>query len=230
MLFSRLKTINFFILFFALLLINCGQDSSKAKHETLSDEIKKLPYALKIESLKLGPGSGFGKEKLPNIVLGPPFGEGLETGGLDVLSLGKGGEIILSFGDKQILDGDGPDFIVFENPFYPGGDPKQVFYELGEVSVSQDAKEWKSFPCKKERGGSRSFPGCAGWTPTLKFDAKKMLPLNPGKTGGDSFDLKDIGLKTAKFIKIKDLGEDNEAPSAGFDLDSVGLIHWEKTK
>ena len=49
--------------------------------------------------------------------LGAPFGAGLFTGGLDVLSLGLDGEIVLEFVDNVIFDGGGVDFTVFENAF-----------------------------------------------------------------------------------------------------------------
>ena len=37
-----------------------------------------------------------------------------EAGGLDVLSLGQGGSIVLGFGDSVIIDGPVPDFIILK--------------------------------------------------------------------------------------------------------------------
>jgi hypothetical protein len=54
----------------------------------------------------------------PGIVLGPPGNATPTTGSLTVLSLGHGGSITLAFTDNEIVDGPGPDFIVFENPFF----------------------------------------------------------------------------------------------------------------
>ena len=54
----------------------------------------------------------------PGIVFGPPGNATPTTGSLDVLSLGHGGSITLAFTDNEIVDGPGPDFIVFENPFF----------------------------------------------------------------------------------------------------------------
>src|SRR5262249_40050503 len=54
----------------------------------------------------------------PGIVLGPPGNATPTTGSLTVLSLGRGGRITLEFTDNAIVDGPGPDFIVFENPFF----------------------------------------------------------------------------------------------------------------
>ena len=70
-------------------------------------------------------------------MLGPPGGIVKSGGSLDVVSLGLGGVIVLGFGDKAITDRPGPDLVVFENPFWPGGDPTQVYAELGEALASK---------------------------------------------------------------------------------------------
>lgn len=184
-----------------------------------------LPYASTVESFTPGEGAGFNETKLPGVVLGPPQGKGTRAGSLDVLSLGSGGEIVVGFGDRRIEDQAGPDFVVFENPFWPGGDASQVYAELGEVSVSQDGETWLVFPCEREGDGDGNFPGCAGWTPTLAFDPSEVVPLDLELTGGDAFDLADLGLDEARFVKIVDLKTlDAGGTSAGFDLDAVGLL------
>jgi hypothetical protein len=172
-----------------------------------------------------GDGAGYGQDELPDVVLGPPDGRGTSRGALDVLSLGTGGEIVLGFGEHTIVDGDGADFIVFENAFWPAGDASQVFAELGEVAVSADGEQWASFECDPAGDGSRRYPGCAGWSPTLEFDARALVPLDPEQTGGDAFDLADVGVEEARFVRIRDLADAGDGPSAGFDLDAVGIVH-----
>src|SRR6267378_6444976 len=54
----------------------------------------------------------------PGIVIGPPGSATPTTGSLSVMSLGHGGRITLEFTDNVIVDGPGPDFIAFENPFF----------------------------------------------------------------------------------------------------------------
>lgn len=190
-------------------------------------QAESLPYARSVESFTPGDGAGFNASK-PEIVLGPPRGTGTNAGSLDVLSLGKGGAIVLGFGERRIEDRSGPDFVIFENPFWPGGDRQQVYAELGEVSVSQDGETWLSFPCQSEGEGDGNFLGCAGWTPTLEFDALEVVPLELERTGGDAFDLADVGLDAARFVKIVDLKTlDAGGPTAGFDLDAVGLLGQE---
>lgn len=183
-------------------------------------------YASSVESFEPGTGAGYNQDKLPGVVLGAPLGKGSDAGSLDVVSLGAGGEIVLAFGELGIVDGPGPDLIVFENAFWPGGDPTQVFYELAEVSVSEDGETWQTFACDTAGDGAGNFPGCAGWTPTLVYDAAKLVPLDPAQSGGDAFDLADLGLKKARFVKIHDLQTlPPGGTTTGFDLDAVAAIH-----
>jgi hypothetical protein len=185
-----------------------------------------LPYGRSVELFQPGEGAGYHQDELPAIVLGPPRGLGTDAGSLDVVSLGAGGEIVIGFGDKTIVDGPGADLVVFENPFWPGGDATMAFAELGEVSVSEDGQTWHAFACDNTGDGQGNFPGCAGVTPTLVYDAATLVPLDPEKSGGDAFDLADLGLKRARFVKIRDLQtQPIGGTSTGFDLDAVGAIH-----
>jgi hypothetical protein len=185
-----------------------------------------LPYARSVESFAPGDGAGFNRSKLPDIALGPPRGAGSGEGGLDVVSLGSGGEIVLGFGERSIVDGPGPDLIVFENPFWPNGDASQVFAELGEVSLSEDGESWLAFACDTEGDGQGHYPGCAGVTPTLAYDPVALVPLDPTQTGGDAFDLAELGLARARYVKLRDLATIEAAGNtSGFDLDAVGIVN-----
>jgi hypothetical protein len=186
-----------------------------------------LPYAREIVSFEPGEEAGFGEDDLPGVVLGPPDGHGELSGSLDVLSLGKGGNIVLGFVGLGIVDGEGPDLVVFENAFWPSGDPTLVFAEPGEVSVSEDGTEWHAFPCDAEGDGMGRFEGCAGWTPASEYDPNATVPLDPGVTGGDAFDLADVGVARARFVRITDVSNAGAEPSAGFDLDAVGIVNVE---
>jgi hypothetical protein len=204
-----------------LLLVACSADAGDAEPARRALD---LPYAGYVVSFEPGEGAGFGQSSLPDIVLGPPAGKGNEAGSLDVLSLGKGGSITLGFEHHAIADLAGPDLVVFENPFWPGGDARAVFAEPGEVSVSEDGETWLTFPCDFAGEGEGSFAGCAGVTPTLVYDPTTAMPLEVGVTGGDAFDLADLGLNSANFVRIRDLSRAGEAPTAGFDLDAVGIV------
>lgn len=185
-----------------------------------------LPYAREVVRYTPGPGAGFGQDRLPAVVLGPPAGKGTAQGSTDVVSLGVGGEIVLGLGTQVLLDGPGPDLVVFENAFWASGRADSVFAELGEVSVSTDAVSWRTFRCEAGHEEGRStWPGCAGWTPTAAYDAFVELPLEPARTGGDVFDLAEVGLEEARYVRVRDLSTEGAAPTAGFDLDAVGLVH-----
>jgi hypothetical protein len=196
-----------------LLIAACGGDPAPAV----------VPFAAEMVRFEAGSGAGFGQDRLPNVVLGPPGGAGTGAASLDVLSLGAGGSIELGFGEAVIVDGPGPDFVVFENPFWIRGDPDDPYAELGEVEVSEDAIEWRKFSCNREAEVRGRWPGCAGWTPTLAFDPQQ--PLDPEACGGDAFDLAEVGLAEARYVRVTDLDGGGEVPSIGFDLDAVGLIH-----
>ena len=202
--------------------LGCGEEVESGEEQPWWSG---LPYATEVVAFEPGEGAGFGADKMPDIVLGPPGGGTTTSGSLDVVSLGGGGEIVLGFGDQEIVNGEGPDFVVFENPFWAGGDDAQVFAELGEVSVSVDGEEWHYFECPFTSDDPPPYPGCAGWSPTKSFDAEQVVPLDPEITGGDAFDLSEVGLERARFVRIRDLWGIGEAPVQGFDLDAVGLIH-----
>lgn len=182
------------------------------------------PFADAVVSFQPGSGSGFGADRFPDIVLGPPKGGGLQQGGFDVLSLGAGGSIVLK-SDAAILDGPGADFIVFENAFYAGGNPAAPFAEPGEVAVSQDGTRFFVFPCAS---GNRVelYPGCAGVHPVLaNAELNDLDPTDPAAAGGDAFDLGELGLPWARFIRIRDLSSEGTGTSAGFDLDALSVVH-----
>ena len=215
------KPVTFSTLFFlALAVVGCDGAGSS----TLERRAVPL-YVLGVEDFSPGEGAGFGQDRFPEIVFGEPDGKGPSAGGTDVVSLGAGGVITVSFGEAFIIDGPGPDFAVYENAFFVGGDPNKVFFELGEVSVSMDGEEWSTYPCNAASEGP-SWPGCAGVTPTLPC---KPNPEDQNRLdcGGDLFDLEELGLNAIRYIRIRDMSEAGSKPSAGFDLDAVAAFHWE---
>ena len=181
------------------------------------------PFATRVVSFTPGEGATFGHSALPDIVLGPPQGAGDLRGGTDVVSLGRGGEIVLAF-DRDIIDGPGDDFVVFENAFTVPGAEERFWEELGEVSVSVDGTTWVSFTCAAQ--GARPHPGCAGWTPVYAGPASGLCALDPRVSGGDLFDLATVKVPRARFVRVRDLATQGiMAPATGFDLDAVGVIH-----
>lgn len=183
-------------------------------------------YATSVISFKKGENGGFNEDKLPGVVLGPPKGAGLFSGNTtDVLSLGRGGEIVLGFDRCLIVDGKGPDFTVFENAFQIAG-TDDTFAEPGFIGVSHDGIDFVEFPCSST---GRPYKGCAGVRPVLANpDLNSIDPLDPSVSGGDPFDLADLGLKSVRFVRIRDAGVPigPVGPgTAGFDLDAIAIVN-----
>lgn len=182
------------------------------------------PFADRLVSFDPGEGAGHGQDDLPDVVLGGPRGGGERAGGLHVLSLGRYGEIVLAFDDWIVRDGPGPDLIVFENAF-PG------WVEPGLVEVSDDGQTWHAFPCDLD-DADNLFPGCAGVQPVLANVVDNDIdPTDPAVAGGDAYDLADIGLERARFVRITDggIGPDwsYEGGGGGFDLDALAVVNGE---
>ncbi len=170
--------------------------------------------------------SHFGEQFFPINVLGPPDPDGAldmynsSSKPEEILSLGHGGEIVLQFTDNKIINGTGSDFTVFENAFISLFD-NSVFAEAAIVSVSQNGYDWVEFPYD-----TTSMSGFAGVTPT----DDNHNPTNPSVSGGDLFDLDDIGLDWVTYVKLTDLGDIYQEGlyNGDFDLDAVVAIHSEK--
>ncbi|NDG86091.1 MAG: hypothetical protein EBX52_13765, partial [Proteobacteria bacterium] len=123
-----------------------------------------------------------------------------------VLGFGRGGELILEIADQgEIEDESGPDFVIYG----------KLHERFAKVAVSdrleEDSFHW--FECEPEKS---IVIGCAGVVPTAQ--------------GGDTFDLRAIGVKSARYIKIKDWGKNRSTGTdpAWFELDSLKLIHASK--
>ena len=210
------------------------------------------PFPDRVAELIIGDAGGFNQDFLPDIVLGGPRGGGMFKGSLDVLSLGRGGQITLEFVESEVVDRPGVDFTVFENAFMTSEGTKtgKPFAEPGRVLVSADGFLFTEFPCALD-DSAHVYPGCAGdypvfansddpsspppTTPTttpitsiidLPLDPQ---PLPPSGSGGDSFDLADVGVASARFVRI--VSGPGALPAgngqAGFDLDAVVAVNWQ---
>ncbi len=159
-----------------------------------------------------------------------------------VLSIGDAGEAIVTF-DYPISNGEGPDFAVFENGF------NNSFLELAFVEVSSDGIHFVRFPATSLSDTSVQLDNNAAMDATKLNNLAGKYKANYG-TPFDLEELKDsvgLNLKAITHIKILDVvGSINPMfgsrdaknnlindpyptpyPSAGFDLDAVGVIHSE---
>jgi len=174
-------------------------------------------YVTRVVSACFGAGESFGRDQLAERVAGPPRGGGARGGSLDVSSLGQGGTITVAF-DNAIVDGPGVDFIVFENAFDVGHDPGNPYAEVATVEVSEDDVTWVAFPCSATE---YPYGGCAGWHPVFGNVDEGVNPLDPAVAGGDQFDLADIDVPMARFVRITDRAD----MPGSFDLDAVGIVN-----
>jgi hypothetical protein len=204
------------------------------------------PFADRVVGHMAGTGGGAGEASLPGIVLGGPRGAGAFQGSTHTFSLGLGGTITLAFDDNVVVDGSGPDLIVFENAFLPTGAETQApFAEPALVEVSGDGVDWHAFPCAIDT--APHHPGCAGVYPVFANVDDPMAPsafdltttpiadlvgvpvdefVPPAGAGGDAFDLADVGLAAARYVRIT--ASPTLRPGlqglSGFDLDALGAV------
>jgi hypothetical protein len=203
------------------------------------------PYLDAVVSTTIGNGGG-GHASDPEVVFGPPRGAGAFQGSLDVISIGLNGRIVVAFTDNVVVDGPGPDFTVFENAFLKTGlTTLEPYAEPGTVSVSADGVTWATFPCAVDVGPY--YPGCAGVYPVFANadDSASPSPLVPSTapiaslvgvpiddfsapagSGGDVFDLADVGVAAIRFVRIDGgPGIFGLKQLAGFDLDAIAGLH-----
>ncbi len=174
------------------------------------------PFLEEVLEVTIGEHGGFGDE---GKVLGPPRGGGELSGSLDVLSLGRGGSITARLGTPAI-DGEGADLIVFENAFrFSGG----LFREPGQVLVSADGETWVAFGCAPDDDQA----GCAGQAAVFAHPDNALNARDPDEAGGDAFDLAEVGLDEALYVRIDDRSSEivSDQDNAGFDLDAVAAVH-----
>jgi len=165
--------------------------------------------------------------------LGPATGDTYDTA-----SLGNGGRLTVGF-DAPIVDGDGPDFVIFENGF------SDQFLELAFVEVSTDGHTFVRFPTQ-----------ALGMTPVSGYGTLDAGTVS-GVAGryragvGTTFDLAllrfdpdvragRVDLDRITRVRVVDIVGDGAtsdsfgAPiydptptygTAGFDLEAVGVIN-----
>lgn len=205
-------------------------------------------WASQVDSLHRGPQD----QTRPNSVQAS-FGDPSEALGMananpanpvQVVSLGDGGSITLRF-DAPIYDGEGTDFVVFENGFLAG------FHELAFVEVSSDGSQFKRFPAISKTSTDTQVSAFGTIDPTSVHNLAGNAPAG----WGTAFDLKelaqdpDIDVTSIHYVRIVDvvgsidpnhgsrdsLGNLINDPfptafaSGGFDLDAIGALYQRPT-
>ncbi len=162
------------------------------------------------------------------------------AGDHDIVSLGDGGNAILTF-NHPIINEIGADFAVFENSF------SNVFLELAFVEVSSNGIDFVRFPSHSQTPFNTQIGGFDNLNPKNIHNLAGKYKVNYGTP----FDLEDlidsanVDINNITHLKIIDvIGIVNASqtsydsygnqindpfptpyPSSGFDLDGVGVIH-----
>lgn len=169
----------------------------------------------------------------------------LKADGSGIVSLGDNGVAVLEF-QYPVMNGDGPDFAVFENGFNNFSGPGQ-FLELAFVEVSSDGINYVRFPAVS-KVNAVTQTGSFGYTDAAlihnlagKYVANYGTPFDLDELKNNSL----IDVNNITHVKIIDvigsvnlsiatkdsLGNPVNDPyptafgSGGFDLDAVGVIN-----
>lgn len=138
---------------------------------------------------------GEGRFDATNAVNGVRGGGDLQ-GSTDTFSLGYGEDdahVVLDWGGAAVVDGEGFDLVVFENPFdvaYGGR-----FMDPTVVELSPDGERWVAFPHGYDGGpidDPASWWGLAGLEPVFVHEEHHPVPYDADDAGGDRFDLADL--------------------------------------
>ncbi|SHJ40026.1 hypothetical protein SAMN02745216_01581 [Desulfatibacillum alkenivorans DSM 16219] len=174
--------------------------------------------------------------KTPEKALGAATGEYT-----DIVSLGRGGRITLTFSPAVVTNGEGFDFAIFENSTIPG------FFELAYVEVSSDGVNFVRLPNDSLTAGPvgayensmdpTNIDGLAGkyivgyGTP---FDLDSVLTSTAVTSGT-------VDLSSIKYVRLVDIVGDGTyldssadviydpyatIGSAGFDLEAAGYMNY----
>lgn len=179
-----------------------------------------------------------------------------KAGDRPIVSLGDGGEAILTF-DAPLYNGPGPDLAVFENGFAYALQEHFYFLELAFVEVSSDGINFFRFPAHCENDTTEQIDGRGIEPDAGIMDCRKVHNM-AGKYPlfyGVPFDLDELkgtpGLDIMNITHVKivdvvgsihpELGTRDSRgrrvndpfptpfPSSGFDLDAVAAIHIRST-
>jgi len=149
-----------------------------------------------------------------------------EGNSFDVVSLGRGGSITLQLA-SPVNDSNGPDLAIFENSF------SDTFLELAFVEVSSDGVNFTRFPSHSQTAGPVAQYGTIDPTNLDGLAGKYRQGF------GTPFDLADVNMSSARYIRIIDIVGNGTATdsqgniifdpyatigSAGFDLDGIAAL------
>ncbi|MCW2763752.1 MAG: hypothetical protein JWR85_3953 [Marmoricola sp.] len=169
---------------------------------------------------------------------------GAPGGVYDVVTLGDGGRITLTF-DRPIVDGPGADFAVFENGFANG---EMLFAELAFVAVSSNGVDFARFASVSETPVATQVGAFGTLDPTNVSNLAGKHAIGEG-TGFDLATLANlpggVDVSAIRYVRITDvvgsidptlgtrdsrgvlINDPFTTPydTGGFDLNAVGVIN-----
>lgn len=176
----------------------------------------------------------------PLVTLGDDYMATDKSGVNGTVSLGDGGEAVLTF-DYPIMNGQGWDFAVFENSF------DGAFLELAFVEVSSDGINYFRFPATSEIQTTTQTSTFGNTDPTKinnlagKYKAQYGTPFDLEELNGtlglnvDSIThvkiIDVVGTLDESYASFDQYGTKINDPyptdfnQGGFDLDAIGVIH-----
>lgn len=165
----------------------------------------------------------------------------------EVISLGDSGIATVQF-SQAIYNGEGADFVVFENGFQNPANPEEAFLELAFVEVSSDGVHFFRF---QTTSNTQSLVQIKGSGDYMNARLINNLAGKYAAQYGTPFDLEElkstVGLDVTHITHIRivdvigDIGSiaskdangqkindpyPTPFPTGGFDLDAVGAIHF----
>ncbi len=192
----------------------CESAGSEGADATVADVV--VPTGVTAGTVVEAPGdTGEGVQDANRAVNGVRGG-GPSAGSADVFSLGFAeGEdnfLVVSWGGAWVRNGEGVDFVVFENPFEIGGG--RVFMDLAVVFLSTDGTTWVPFPHdyiaddeSVYAADPAAWPGFAGRYPvSYHAESNSVDPFDHAAAGGDPFDLDDLSADDAASQDIRENG------------------------
>lgn len=161
----------------------------------------------------------------PDLALGPVTGDNFDVvplGDLSQSEIDAGdspGEITLTFG-TPIANGDGYDFVVFENGFfkYPYTTPPTGFFELAYVEVSSDGTHFARF----ESISLTSDPGVSSY-PYLSVDPTDVYNL-AGKHPNAYYFTSEYGACEGTGFDLEELSDNTLVLDSKVDLDNINYV------
>jgi len=242
------------VITFALLLLQCVAQAQYAPQAGLSGSTAISATSSAITGWANNCTVQRGYIDIANPTLGLVTG-GTETNTINaadgaILCLGDSGVATLTF-PAAIYNGEGADFVVFENGFIDPANSTMAFLELAFVEVSSDGINFFRFAASSNTPTNTQIPGAGVYINASLINNLAGKYISQYGTPFDLEELKDkpgLDVNNITQVRIVDVvgavgdngSRDKDGniindpyptnfPTGGFDLDAVGVLHMKAT-